>query len=79
MALQKTLQKFYSECNKFTDFILLSSNGDRFPCHKVILASRCEFFYDMFKTVDENSTNEPFDMKDVNKEDLQAFIDYGLH
>ena len=76
MALQKTLLEFYSEGNKFTDFILESSNGDQIPCHKVILALRCEFFNEMFKTVDETSTNDPFAMKDANTKDLQAFVDY---
>ena len=76
MALQKTILEFYSEGNKFTDFILVSSNGDQIPCHKVILALRCELFNEMFKTVDENSTNEPFAMKDANTKDLQAFVDY---
>ena len=71
MALQNSLLKYYSEGNKFSDFILVSSNGDQIPCHKVILALRCEFFNEMFKTVDETSTNEPFAIKDANTNDLQ--------
>ena len=74
MALQNSLLKYYSEGNKFSDFILVSSNGDQIPCHKVILALRCEFFNEMFKTVDETSTNEPFAIKDANTNDLHNLI-----
>ena len=70
------LQKLYTECFKFTDFNLVSSSGVKIPCHKIVLALRCEFFFEMFKNVSEYSTNEPLVLSGANTQDLQAFIDY---
>ena len=73
-TLQPGLQEIYSECYKFTDFQLVSSSGDKIPCHRIILAARCRFFFDMFKNVSENCTNEPLKVKSANTKDLQAFL-----
>ena len=75
-TLQPGLQEIYSECYKFTDFQLVSSSGDKIPCHRIILAARCRFFFDMFKNVSENCTNEPLKVESANTKDLQAFVDY---
>ena len=56
---QEGLKDLYLECFKFTDFYLVSSSGDKIPCHRIILAARCKFFREMFQNVSENSTNEP--------------------
>ena len=76
MALQKGLQKFYSRYNKFTDFTLVSSNGDEIQCHKIILASRSEFFLDMFEHVDENSSDKQLVIEDASIKDLQVMVDF---
>ena len=76
MALQRGLQKFYSSCNKFTDFTLVSSNGDEVKCHKIILASRSEFFLDMFTHIDEESSDERLVIEDASSKDLQAMVDF---
>ena len=76
ITLQPGLQEIYSECYKFTDFQLVSSSGDKIPCHRIILAARCRFFFDMFKNISENCTNEPLKVESANTKDLQAFIDY---
>ena len=73
---QPKLQKLYTECFKFTDFNLVSSSGVKIPCHKIVLALRCEFFFEMFKNVSEDSTNIPLVFSSTNTQDLQAFIDY---
>ena len=75
-TLQPGLQEIYSDCYKFTDFQLVSSSGDKIPCHRIILAARCRFFFEMFKNVSENSTNEPLKVQSANTKDLQAFVDY---
>ena len=75
-TLQPGLQEIYSDCYKFTDFQLVSSSGDKIPCHRIILAARCRFFFEMFKNVSENSTNEPLKVQNANTKDLQAFVDY---
>ena len=75
-TLQPGLQEIYSDCYKFTDFQLVSSSGDKLPCHRIILAARCRFFFEMFKNVSENSTNEPLKVQSANTKDLQAFVDY---
>ena len=76
MALQKGLQKFYSRYNKFTDFSLVSSNGDEIQCHKIILASRSEFFLDMFDHVVEDSSDKRLVIEDASTKDLQAMVDF---
>ena len=76
ITLQPELQQFYSECYKYTDFKLVSTSGVKIPCHRIILALRCKFFYEMFKNVSEESTNEPLLINDANSTDLQAFVDY---
>ena len=75
-TLQPGLQEIYSDCYKFTDFQLVSSSGYKIPCHRIILAARCRFFFEMFKNVSENSTNEPLKVQNANTKDLQAFVDY---
>ena len=75
-TLQPGLHEVYSDCYKFTDFQLVSSSGYKIPCHRIILAARCRFFFEMFKNVSENSTNEPLKVQSANTKDLQAFVDY---
>ena len=76
MGLQKGLQKFYSRNNKFTDFTLVSMSGDEIQCHKIILASRSDFFLDMFDHIDEDSSNKHLVIEDASTKDLKAMVDF---
>ena len=76
MDLLKGLKKFYSRNNKFTDFTLVSMSGDEIQCHKIILASRSDFFLDMFDHIVEDSTNKHLVIEDASTKDLKAMVDF---
>ena len=51
-------------------------SGDEIQCHKIILASRSDFFLDMFDHIDEDSNNKHLVIEDASTKDLKAMIDF---
>ena len=77
MNISESFKTFYETNFCLTDFVLVSSNGTEFPCHKIVLAARSEVFSNMLK---HHTTKEAIEgrveIQDAGSEDLQTMIKY---
>ena len=77
MSISESFKSFYESNFCLTDFVLVSSNGTEFSCHKIVLAARSEVFSNMLK---HNTTKEAIEgrveIQDAGSEDLQTLVKY---
>jgi len=72
-TFQQSMEKMFAN-PKFTNFQIICDDGQTFDCHKTILASKSDFFDEMFSS--ELSNSSSITIKDVTPQTVKKMLQY---